>query len=112
MEDAASQAGAGTAADGTAGVWWARRQDAAPRLAGLLDHAERERWAAFRRDADRERFLFGCALAKTVIAARTGQQPARVSFDRTCRHCGKPHGKPAVRGDGPEFSVTHSGDLV
>ena len=98
--------------EGTAEVWWARRQDASPRLAGLLDRAERERRAAYRRDADRERFLVGCALAKTVIAARTGQQPAAVSFDRTCRRCGKPHGKPALRRGGLEFSVAHSGDLV
>jgi 4'-phosphopantetheinyl transferase len=112
VADAASEAGPGTAADGTAGVWWARRQDAAPRLAGLLDDVERQRWSAYRREADRERFLVGCALAKTVIAACTGQRPAEVSLDRTCRLCGQPHGKPAVRGGGPEFSVSHSGDLV
>jgi 4'-phosphopantetheinyl transferase len=100
------------AQEGTAEVWWARRQDASARLSGLFDRAERERWAAYRRDADRERFLVGCALAKTVIAARTGQQPAEVSFDRTCRRCGQPHGKPAVRGGDLEFSVAHSGDLV
>src|SRR5215472_9529460 len=102
----------GAPKEGTAEVWWARRQDASPRLAGLLDRAERERRAAYRRDADQERFLVGCALAKTVIAARTGQQPAAVSFDRTCRRCGKPHGKPALRRGGLEFSVAHSGDLV
>ena len=96
----------------TAEVWWARRQDASPRLSGLLDRAERERWAAYRHDADRERFLVGCGLAKAVIAACTGQRPAEVSFDRTCRWCGKPHGKPVVRHGGPEFSVAHSGDLV
>jgi 4'-phosphopantetheinyl transferase len=107
----ASRAAPGTAADGTAEVWWARRQDAAPRLAGLLDDTERQRWAAYRRDADRARFLVGCALAKTVVAACTGQRPAQVSFDRVCRQCGEPHGKPAVRG-GPELSVSHSGDLV
>jgi 4'-phosphopantetheinyl transferase len=98
--------------EGTAEVWWAWRQDASPRLSGLLDYAEQERRAAYRRDADRERFLVGCGLAKTVIAARTGQRPAEVSFDRTCRQCGKPHGKPAVRGGDLEFSVAHSGDLV
>ena len=85
--------------EGTGEVWWARRQDASPRLAGLLDRAERERWAAYRRDADRERFLVGCGLAE-------------VSFDRTCRQCGQPHGKPAVQHGGLEFSVAHSGDLV
>ena len=118
MTDAAGRAGRGAAADatvpadGTAGVWWARRQDAGPRLADLLDEAEQERWAAYRREADRERFLVGCALAKTVVAACTGQRPAQVSLDRACRKCGKPHGKPAVRGGGPELSVSHSGDLV
>jgi 4'-phosphopantetheinyl transferase len=109
MTDAASLA---ALKEGTAEVWWARRQDASPWLSGLLDYAEQERWAAYRRDADRERFLVGCGLAKTVIAARTGQRPAEVSFDRTCRQCGKPHGKPAVRGGDLEFSVAHSGDLV
>ena len=97
---------------GGAEVWWARRQDAAPRLTGLLDQTERERWAAYRRDADRERSLVGCALAKAVVAACTGQEPSRVRFDRACRQCGRPHGKPAVLGGGPEFSITHSGDLV
>jgi 4'-phosphopantetheinyl transferase len=97
---------------GTVHVWWARRQDASPGLAGLLDQAERQRWAAYRREADRERFLVGCALAKTVIAAYAGRPPAEVSFDRTCRHCGKPHGKPAARGVGLQHSVAHSGGLV
>ncbi|HJY00070.1 MAG TPA: hypothetical protein VJ351_04565, partial [Streptosporangiaceae bacterium] len=98
MADAASRAAPGTTADRTAEIWWARRQDAAPRLAGLLDDAEQERWAAYRREADRERFLVGCALAKTVVAASTGQRPAQVSFDRACHQCGQPHGKPSVRG--------------
>ena len=110
--EAASQAGPQAPEAGTAEVWWARRKDASPQLSALLDDAERERWAAYRRDADRERFLVGCGLAKTVIAARTGQRPAEVSFDRTCRQCGRPHGKPAVRHGDLEFSVTHSGDLV
>ncbi len=98
-------------ADGTADVWWARRQDASPRHAGLLDETERQRWAAYRREADRERFLVGCALAKTAIATYTGQHPADVRFDRTCPRCGGPHGKPAA-GGGPEHSVAHSGDLI
>jgi 4'-phosphopantetheinyl transferase len=96
----------------TAHVWWGRRRDASPRLAGLLDQAERQRWASYRREEDRERFLVGCALAKTVIAACAGRRPEQVSFDRTCRHCGKPHGKPIARDIGLEHSVAHSGDVV
>jgi 4'-phosphopantetheinyl transferase len=112
VTEAAGQVTPKTPAEGTAEVWWARRQDAAPSLLALLDQAERERWAAYRRDADRERFLVGCGLAKTVVAACTGQRPAQVSFDRTCGQCGRPHGKPAVRRGGLELSVAHSGDLV
>ena len=107
--------------DGTADVWWARRQDASDRHAGLLDATERRRWAAYRRDEDRARFLAGCALAKTVLARYTGLRPADVRFDRTCDQCGEPHGKPVIEGgvieggvEGGvvEHSVAHSGDLI
>jgi 4'-phosphopantetheinyl transferase len=97
---------------GTAHLWWARRQDASARHDGLLDDIERQRWTAYRRTADRERFLVGCALAKTVLAAYAGQCPADVRFDRTCGRCGQPHGKPVLTGGGFEHSVSHSGDLV
>jgi 4'-phosphopantetheinyl transferase len=98
--------------DGTADVWWARRQDASGRLAGLLDETERRRWTVYRREEDRERFLTGCALAKTALARYTGLRPADVRFDRTCGQCGEPHGKPVIEGGGVEHSVAHSGDLV
>ncbi len=87
--------------DGTADVWWARRRDASARHAALLDEAERRRWAAFRREEDRERFLTGCVLAKTALARYTGQRPADIRFDRTCARCGQPHGKPVIAGGGP-----------
>ncbi len=99
----------GDLAEGTAQVWWARVQDAAPHHAAVLDQAERRRLAAYRRQEDRDRFLVGCALAKTVLGACTGRRPEEVSFDRTCRHCGQPHGKPVINGGGPEHSVAHSG---
>jgi 4'-phosphopantetheinyl transferase len=110
--EAARQAVPRTPAEGTADVWWARRQDASARLASLLDPIERERYAGYRRDADRDRFVVGCALAKTVIGACLGREPAGVSFDRTCPECGRPHGKPVLRLGTLEFSVAHSGDAV
>jgi 4'-phosphopantetheinyl transferase len=110
--DLAESAESAPLADGTVDVWWARRQDAWPHYAALLDQAERRRWHAYRREADRDRFLVGCALAKTVLAGYTGLPPEQVRFDRTCRRCGEPHGKPAIRGGGIEHSVSHSGDLV
>ena len=98
--------------DGTADVWWARRQDASDRHAGLLDATERRRWTAYRRDEDRARFLAGCALAKTALARYTGLRPADVRFDRTCGQCGEPHGKPVIEDGAVEHSVAHSGDVV
>jgi 4'-phosphopantetheinyl transferase len=91
-------------------VWWAHRQDASASLETHLDDVERDRWHAYRRTEDKDRFLVGCALTKYAVADRTGQRPADVIIDRTCPHCGKPHGKPVV--PGLELSVTHSGDLV
>jgi 4'-phosphopantetheinyl transferase len=91
-------------------VWWARRQDAAPRLEAVLDEVERGRWGAYRRAEDRDRFLVGCALTKIAVADRTGMLAAAVVLDRTCSHCAKPHGKPTM--PGLELSVTHSGDLI
>lgn len=108
----AELAGLDPLSDGIADVWWARRQDASGRLARLLDETERRRWTAYRREEDRERFLTGCALAKTALARYTGQRPADVRFDRTCGQCGEPHGKPVIEGGGVEHSVAHSGDLV
>ncbi|MFY9933941.1 MAG: 4'-phosphopantetheinyl transferase superfamily protein [Streptosporangiaceae bacterium] len=98
--------------DGTADVWWAHKLDASDRHAGLLDDTERQRLERYRSEEDRQRFLTGCALAKTVLARYTGQPAAGIHFDRTCGQCGRPHGKPVLAGGGPAHSVSHSGDLV
>ncbi len=93
-------------------VFWAAPVDPddAPRLVALLDGHERERLARFRRAADRARYLAAHALARRAVAVVAGADPAALVIDRTCR-CGEPHGKPSVPG-GPEFSLTHAGDLV
>ncbi|GEL17142.1 4'-phosphopantetheinyl transferase family protein [Pseudonocardia asaccharolytica] len=98
---------------GECGVWWARPIDpeAHPALLALLDEHERTRLQSFRRPADRARYLAAHALARLVLGHRLGTHPAGLRFDRTCR-CGQQHGKPRLAGDGPGFSLAHSGDLV
>jgi 4'-phosphopantetheinyl transferase len=102
--------------DGTAEVWWARRQDASACDTGLLDEIEQQRLAGYRRTEDGERFVVGCTLAKTLLARYTGRDPAQVRFDRTCGDCGRPHGRPVLVGAGDtgsvRHSVSHSGDVV
>jgi 4'-phosphopantetheinyl transferase len=101
-------------------VWWARPAVETPRLVSLLDKVELERHSAYHRAADRARFLTGRAVAKAIVAAELGIEPAAVSLDSTCPDCGRTHGKPTVvRPPGvaadrvlPELSITHSGDRV
>lgn len=75
-----------------------------------MDETERNRYAGYRRDEDKERFLVGCALAKAAVGHLTGADPVSVRLDRTCSDCGKPHGKPST--PGAELSVSHSGDWI
>ncbi len=106
-------ASAGHLAAGAVHVWWGRRQDASPGLTAFLDDTERERWAAYRREEDRQRFVVGCALAKAALASYGyGGHPAEVRLERSCAQCGKPHGKPRVTDTDLELSVSHSGDRI
>ncbi|MFC9692275.1 4'-phosphopantetheinyl transferase family protein [Kribbella sp. NPDC056951] len=91
-------------------VWWARVDQARPEFLADLNSVERERYARYLRDADKARFLLGVTMVRRLLGARMSLPPANVVLDRTCRDCGKPHGK--VRAEGVELSVTHSGEWV
>lgn len=91
-------------------VWWAPAGDVVPDDS-VLDAAERERMARFVHDADRIRYAAAHTLARVVLGAHLGVPPGSVGFQAVCRRCGGAHGKPFVAG-GPEFSLTHGGDLV
>jgi len=91
-------------------VWWARIDQARPEFGTDLDAIEQQRYTAYRRDEDKARFLLGVTLVRRLLGARMSLPPASVVLDRTCRDCGKPHGK--VRAEGIELSVSHSGDWV
>jgi 4'-phosphopantetheinyl transferase len=100
-------------AGGCCQVWWAELPVRNPRLPGLLDCYEQQRYLAYRRSQDRDRFLVGAALLRLVLASHLGIAPAAVPIDRSCLRCGRPHGKPVLR-DGADFelSVAHSGKWV
>jgi 4'-phosphopantetheinyl transferase len=93
-------------------VWWAHPAAETPGLYGLLDEVEQGRYANYRREADKRRFLTGRALIRGVVAAELGVRPADVVLDSACFDCGKPHGKPRVVGSTLEVSISHSGDWV
>ncbi|WP_405057222.1 4'-phosphopantetheinyl transferase superfamily protein [Kribbella sp. NBC_01505] len=91
-------------------VWWAGIGQAREEFLADLNVVEQERYARYRRDADKARFLLGVTLVRRLLGERMSVPPASVVLDRRCPDCGKPHGK--VRAEGVELSVSHSGDWV
>ena len=83
------------------GWWW-----------DLLDDEERARAAAWRRPADRLRFVARHVALRVILAEHLGVAPADVAFDRApCPLCGGPHGRPVVRDrDDLHFSLSSTGD--
>ncbi|MCX4827000.1 4'-phosphopantetheinyl transferase superfamily protein [Streptomyces sp. NBC_01142] len=80
----------------------------------LLDGTERARLGAFRRQADRDRFRASHIALRRLLGAYLGEaDPAAVTIGRApCRGCGGPHGRPVTKDGGPQFSLSHSGDLA
>ncbi len=96
-------------------VWLLRVSGHAAGLDGLdlLDAAERQRHQAFVRAADRDRYAVAHVWLRRLLGAYTGTAPAEVVLVRErCPLCDGPHGRPAVGGGAPHFSLSHSGDLV
>jgi len=78
---------------------------AAPALRGLLCARELERLARFRRAADQERFLLGRGGLRWLLGTLLDCAAAELPLSEGS------HGKPELRG-GPQFNVSHAGDLV
>jgi 4'-phosphopantetheinyl transferase len=75
----------------------------------MLDRAEQERAARFRRPADRVRFLVGRAALRQVLGTWLDCDPAALRFRYG------PHGKPVLDGSEqttPHFNLAHSGNLI
>ncbi|MFI0928724.1 4'-phosphopantetheinyl transferase family protein [Streptomyces sp. NPDC021012] len=78
-----------------------------------LSTAERERSARLRRPGDRHRYRAAHIGLRLVLSGYTGLAPESVDLVREdCPCCGEPHGRPALAGGGPHFSLSHSGGLA
>ncbi|QIJ64512.1 4'-phosphopantetheinyl transferase superfamily protein [Streptomyces sp. JB150] len=98
-----------------ADVWYVGVDQVPESLAVLLDERDRARHRRIAVPADRRRSLAAWVLARLVLGAELGRDPASLRFDRTCAHCDDPaHGKPVVETSGPrpDFSLAHSGSLA
>ena len=93
-------------------VWWATPLDDIERFRSWLTRAEAERFAAYRQEADRRRFLTGRVLAKSVLAERLGLPSGAIELDASCPDCAKQHGPPRLPGFDVALSISHSGDRI
>lgn len=93
-------------------VWWTTPLAETSERLALLSSVERQRFAAYRKEADRRRFLTGRVLARTLAAEQLGGTPADIDFDASCPECGRQHGRPRVPGTSLELSISHSGDRI
>lgn len=86
-----------------------RREPASTRVCedclDFLSPQELERHHSFRQSADRERFVLGRSMLRLLLGAWLGQSASEVGIEIG------PYGKPFCPG-GPEFNISHSGDLI
>jgi len=93
-------------------VWWASINDQHDHLLTLLDPTEQWRRGNFRRADDRARFTVGATLLRLASARLLGCSPTELAFVRECPDCGRPHGRPALRGHDLHLSVSHAGEII
>lgn len=78
-----------------------------------LDDAERARATAFRRPADRDRYLVAHIALRRLLAAYVAERPRDIAFARaSCPRCGAGHGRPELAGSDVHFSLSHSRGAV
>lgn len=93
-------------------MWWSSPLTEVEQYRELLTTAELERLRAYRRISDRQRFLTGRVVAKSVVANWLGLRPERIEFDASCPDCDRHHGPPRLPGSPLSLSIAHSGDRV
>lgn len=96
-------------------LWWLRSSDiSADQVDHLLAPDELIRRAELVSGPDRLRYTAARALTRAVLARHLGVAPADLRIDRSCHHCGRPHGKPRVAEPATpvDFSLSHDAELV
>ncbi|HLZ38071.1 MAG TPA: 4'-phosphopantetheinyl transferase superfamily protein [Mycobacteriales bacterium] len=82
-------------------------------LESVLTPDERAFVQRRRREPGRATARLSRALLRLLLGDYLGVDPRELDIDRECPECGKPHGKPRLRGDRPlHVSVAHCSDLL
>jgi len=98
--------------DGEVAIWYARTEDVCADSDGIhravswLQPTERARYDRFRHDVDRQMFLLGRIMARTLVGAMLDVHPTSWTW-----HEGE-RGRPEVRDTPLSFNLAHSAGLV
>jgi len=97
-------------------VWRARLDGAVAKAQHheqTLDEDERKRADHFARAVDRQRFVVAHGILREIIGSYLRTEPQLLQFDRSCRICGGPHGKPVLRIPlaNIRFNISHTAGL-
>ncbi len=104
---------------GAVHLWWFDTDtEAAIVPEEVLEDAERSAAKRFRDPVDAARFRARRGALRAILAGYTRRDPSALQFDRTCRHCGKSHGKPRLMENQEplqpsplQFNTSHAGGL-
>lgn len=95
-------------------VWWASAAEAAAAAnQSVLSKAEQRRLLAYKRPADRQRFLAARSVVRNVLGKRLDLAPQDVPLQVKCLECAGPHGPVHLPASvGLHLSIAHSGQHV
>ena len=93
-------------------VWWGKPTQVQTWHWELLNRTELQRAGAYRQPVDQQRFVWGVAMSRLLVAFRYGLSAIEVVISRTCADCSRPHGKPQIVGYDIHYSISHAGDAV
>ncbi|MFF2327299.1 MULTISPECIES: 4'-phosphopantetheinyl transferase family protein [unclassified Streptomyces] len=92
-------------------LWLVRADPPVPPTS--LNAGERRRARTLAGVTERDRYVAAHTALRRHLAARLGVPPPQVALTRErCPVCGAPHGRPAVVGGSPHFSLAYSDDLA
>lgn len=98
---------------GVCHVWLIQPSKVSLTILDCMIESEKKRMYKYLKREDQQRAMTSYGGLRLILSQYLQKHPQEIEIDRTCDHCGKPHGKPRLaEPSNIHFSVSHSGDQV